>query len=81
MTNPSIQIFDNDDDRFLDTLLETIIHEIEEWNKTHQEKMSESMQQEIIQRHCDEAACEYEEDQLFEIDDWVTTLLSKREKK
>lgn len=80
MTNPSMQIFDNDDDRFLDTLLETIIHEIEEWNKTHQEKMSESIQREIIERQCQETGCEYEEDQLFEIEDWVTTLLSKREK-
>jgi len=75
MTNPSIQIIDNDDDRFLDTLLESIIKEIQEWNNTHEDKVTDLMQAEIIERICKEAGCDYEEDELFEIDDWVTRLL------
>lgn len=75
MTNPSMQIIDNDDDRFLDSLLESIIKEIEEWNNTHEDKVTDFMQAEIIERICKEAGCDYEEDQLFEIDEWVTRLL------
>jgi len=75
MTNPSVQITDYDDDRFLDTLLESIIKEIQEWNNTHQDKVTDLMQAEIIERICNEAGCDYEEDQLFEIDEWVTRLL------
>ena len=75
MTNPSVQITDYDDDRFLDTLLESIIKEIQEWNNTHQDKVTDLMQTEIIERICNEAGCDYDEDQLFEIDEWVTKLL------
>ena len=75
MTNPSMQITDYDDDRFLDTLLESIIKEIQEWNNTHEDKVTDLMQTEIIERICNEAGCDYEEDQLFEIDEWVTRLL------
>jgi len=75
MTNLSMQNIDNDDDRFLDTLLESIIKEIQEWNNTHEDKVTDLMQTEIIERICNEAGCDYEEDQLFEIDEWVTRLL------
>jgi len=75
MTNPSVQITDYDDDRFLDTLLESIIKEIQEWNNTHEDKVTDLMQTEIIERICNEAGCDYDEDQLFEIDEWVTKLL------
>jgi len=70
-----MQNIDNDDDRFLDTLLESIIKEIQEWNNTHEDKVTDLMQTEIIERICNEAGCDYEEDQLFEIDEWVTRLL------
>jgi hypothetical protein len=75
MTNLSMQNIDNDDDRFLDTLLESIINEIQEWNNTHEDKVTDLMQAEIIERICKEDGCDYEEDQLFEIDEWVTRLL------
>ena len=72
MINPSIQSFDND---ILDSLLESIIQEIQKWNNTHEDKVTDLMQEEIIQRKCNEAGCDYDEDQLFEIDECVTKLL------
>lgn len=75
MTTPSMHTFDNDDDLFLDTLCESIVKEIREWNNTHDEKVSESMQQEIIERKCKDAGCDYEEYELFEFNDFITTLL------
>ena len=78
MTNPSIQTFDNDDDRILDTLLDSIINEITEWQKKNRKDITEIEQQSIIQRKCQESEYDLTEDQLYELDSWVTKCVETR---
>ncbi len=78
MTNPSMESFDNDDDRILDELLGSIVNEITEWKKKNQKDITENEQHSIIQMKCQESEYDLTEDQLFELDSWVTKLVEIR---
>jgi len=78
MTNPSMENLDNDDDRILDELLGSIVNEITEWKKKNQKDITENEQQSIIQKKCQESEYDLTEDQLYELDSWVTRCVEIR---